>query len=136
MLNKKILSATFIALAITGSVAFAAVQQGKVIYKQADGTYVVNTTTLTPNVKGFKGATPVEVYIKNNKVVKVVPLPNHESPRYFNMVKETLLPKFEGMKVAKAAKAEQVDGATGATFSSRAIKANVATAVAYYKKNK
>ena len=136
MLNKKFLSATFIALAITGSVAFAAVQQVMVMYKQADGTYVVNTTTLTPNVKGFKGATPVEVYIKNNKVVKVVPLPNHESHRYFNMVKETLLPKFEGMKVAKAAKAEQVDGATGATFSSRAIKANVAAAVAYYKKNK
>ena len=106
------------------------------MYKQADGTYVVNTTTLTPNVKGFKGATPVEVYIKNNKVVKVVPLPNHESPRYFNTVKENLLPKFEGMKVTKAAKAEQVDGATGATFSSRAIKANVAAAVAYYKKNK
>ena len=136
MLNKKFLSATFIALAITGSVAFAAVQQRKVMYKQADGTYVVNTTTLTPNVKGFKGATPVEVYIKNNKVVKVVPLANHESPRYFNTVKQNLLPKFEGMKVAKAAKAEQVDGATGATFSSRAIKANVAAAVAYYKKNK
>ena len=136
MLNKKFLSATFIALAITGSVAFAAVQQEKVMYKQADGTYVVNTTTLTPNVKGFKGATPVEVYIKNNKVVKVVPLPNQESPRYFNTVKENLLPKFEGMKVTKAAKAEQVDGATGATFSSRAIKANVAAAVAYYKKNK
>ena len=80
MLNKKFLSATFIALAITGSVAFAAVQQGKVMYKQADGRYGVNTTTLTPNVKGFKGATPVEVYIKNNKVVKVVPLANHESP--------------------------------------------------------
>ena len=106
------------------------------MYKQADGTYVVNTTTLTPNVKGFKGATPVEVYIKNNKVVKVVPLANHESSRYFNTVKQNLLPKFEGMKVAKAAKAEQVDGATGATFSSRAIKANVAAAVAYYKKNK
>ena len=87
-------------------------------------------------MKGFKGATPVEVYIKNNKVVKVVPLANHESPRYFNTVKQNLLPKFEGMKVAKAAKAEQVDGATGATFSSRAIKANVAAAVAYYKKNK
>ena len=68
MLNKKFLSATFIALAITGSVAFAAVQQGKVMYKQADGTYVVNTTTLTPTVKGFKGATPVEVYIKNNRL--------------------------------------------------------------------
>ena len=135
MLKKQLVSVAAVAVLTTG-IAFAAVQQDKVMYKQADGTYVVNTTSLCQNVKGFKGATPVEVYIKNNKVVKVVPLPNHESPRYFNMVKETLLPKFEGMKVAKAAKAEQVDGATGATFSSRAIKANVAAAVAYYKKNK
>lgn len=40
------------------------------------------------------------------------------------------------MKVAKAAKAQTVDGATGATYSSRAVKENVAAAVAYYKKNK
>ena len=135
MLKKQFVSVAAVAVLTTG-VAFAAVQQDKVMYKQADGTYVVNTTSLCSNVKGFKGATPVEVYIKNNKVVKVVPLANHESPRYFNTVKQNLLPKFEGMKVAKAAKAEQVDGATGATFSSRAIKANVAAAVAYYKKNK
>ena len=136
MLNKKILSATFIALAITGSVAFAAVQQGKVMYKQADGTYVVNTTTLTPNVKGFKGATPVEVYIKNNKVIKVEALPNREGPKFYEKVKQGLFPKFNGMKLSKAAKAESLDGVTGATYTSRAVKENIAAAVAYYKKNK
>lgn len=134
-MKKQIFAVSMAVLLATG-VAFAAIQQGQVMYKQADGTYVVNTTSLTPNVKGFKGATPLEVYIKNNKVVKVEALPNRESPKFFDRVKQILLPKFNGMKVAKAAKAQTVDGATGATYSSRAVKENVAAAVAYYKKNK
>jgi len=135
IMKKQIFAVSMTVLLATG-VAFAAIQQGQVMYKQADGTYVVNTTSLTPNVKGFKGATPLEVYIKNNKVVKVEALPNRESPKFFDRVKQVLLPKFNGMKVAKAAKAQTVDGATGATYSSRAVKENVAAAVAYYKKNK
>ncbi len=135
IMKKQIFAVSMTVLLATG-VAFAAIQQEQVMYKQADGTYVVNTTSLTPNVKGFKGATPLEVYIKNNKVVKVEALPNRESPKFFDRVKQVLLPKFNGMKVAKAAKAQTVDGATGATYSSRAVKENVAAAVAYYKKNK
>lgn len=135
IMKKQIFAVSMTVLLATG-VAFAAIQQGQVMYKQADGTYVVNTTSLTPNVKGFKGATPLEVYIKNNKVVKVEALPNRESPKFFDRVKQVLLPKFNGMKVAKAAKAQTVDGATGATYSSRAVKENVAAAVDYYKKNK
>ena len=135
IMKKQIFAVSMTVLLATG-VAFAAIQQGQVMYKQADGTYVVNTTSLTPNVKGFKGATPLEVYIKNNKVVKVEALPNRESPKFFDRVKQVLLPKFNGMKVAKAAEAQTVDGATGATYSSRAVKENVAAAVAYYKKNK
>ena len=79
MLRKQLVSVTAVAVLTTG-VAFAAVQQDRVMYRQADGTYVVNTTTLCQNVKGFKGATPLEVFIKNNKVVKVEALPNHEGP--------------------------------------------------------
>ena len=32
-----------------------------VMKKEKDGTYVVNTTTLAQDVKGYMGATPVEV---------------------------------------------------------------------------
>lgn len=60
MLRKQLVSVTAVAVLTTG-VAFAAVQQDRVMYRQADGTYVVNTTTLCQNVKGFKGATPLEV---------------------------------------------------------------------------
>lgn len=132
MLKKQFVSVAAVAVLTTG-VAFAAVQQDKVMYKQADGTYVVNTTSLCSNVKGFKGATPVEVYIKNNKVIKVEALPNRETPKFYEKVKQGLFPKFNGMKLSKA---ESIDGVTGATFSSRAVKENIAAAVAYYKKNK
>ena len=93
MLKKQFVSVATIAVLTTG-VAFAAVQQDKVMYKQADGTYVVNTTSLCSNVKGFKGATPVEVYIKNNKVIKVEALPNREGPKFYDKVKQGLFPKF------------------------------------------
>ena len=38
-----------------------------VMKKEADGTYVVNTTTLC-KTRGYKGTTPLEVHIKNGKV--------------------------------------------------------------------
>lgn len=133
---KKHFGAFAIAATIATSLAYAATNQTKVMYKTADGAYIVNTTTLTPKVKGFQGATPLEVTIKKNRVVKVTPLPNRETPKFFAKVKALVLPKYAGMKVAKAADTNAVDGATGATFSSKAVKANVAAAVAYYKAHK
>lgn len=54
MLSRQFISAAFIAVTATGGIAYAAGQQGKVMYRQADGTYVVNTATLTANVKGSR----------------------------------------------------------------------------------
>ncbi len=107
----------------------------EVMDKQADGTYIVNTTTLAKDVKGFKGATPLCIYIKNNKVVKVEALANQETPNFFGKVKQGLLDKWKGMKAAKASTAN-VDGVTGATFSSKAVKENVKRGVKYYMAHK
>ena len=106
-----------------------------VMTKQSDGTYVVNTTTLAKDVKGFKGNTPLKIYIKRNKIVKIEPLTNRETPKYFAKVKQGLLGKWQGMKASKASTA-QVDGVTGATFSSKAVKENVKRGAKYYVKNK
>ena len=46
-----------------------------------------------------------------------------------------MLNKWDGMKVSEAKTAE-VDGRTGATFSSDAVKKNVKLALEYYEKNK
>ena len=130
IMRKSILSVAV----IVATILMAAGQQPQVMTKQADGTYVVNTTTICKTT-GYKGRTPLEVSIKNNQVVKVVALKNQETPKYFGMVKKELLPKYEGMKVGKVAKSK-VDAVTGATYSSQAVSANVKAAVEYYKKHR
>lgn len=117
-----------LALVMSTGLAVAVGQSDKVMQRQSDGTYVVNTVTLCPTVRGFKGATPLFVYIKGGKVVKVEAQRNQESPKFFQKVRQGLLPKFAGMKLSTAANASEVDGVTGATMSSRAVKKNVAAA--------
>lgn len=106
-----------------------------VMKKEKDGTYVVNTTTLAQDVKGYMGATPVEVYIKKNKVVKVVMLKSQETPKYNARVKKNMLPLYEGVKITKKSTVD-VDGVTGATFTSNAVKENVKRALQYYWRHK
>lgn len=121
-------------LAIIAIVFICATTGDKVMTKEK-GVYIVNTTTLTEDVIGYNGTTPLKVYIKDDKIQKVEALPNEETPRFFEMVKSGLLNKWNGMTVAKAATAE-VDGVTGATYSSNAVKANVKAGVKYYQKHK
>ena len=106
-----------------------------VMTKQADGTYVVNTTTLC-QARGYKSTTPVEVYIKSGKVLKVVPL---KTPGYFKKATRGLLSLFEGLKISKAieiTETSKIDGCTGATMSTKALQQNIKVALEYYKKNK
>jgi len=115
--------------------SFTAVQADDVMRKEKDGTYVVNTTTLARDVDGYMGPTPVEVYIKKNKVVKVVMLKNQETPKYNARVKKQMVPLYEGKKISKKSTVE-VDGVTGATFTSDAVKENVKRGLEYYWKHK
>ena len=122
-------------LSVLLAVAFVTASAQDVMRKEKDGTYVVNTTTLAHDVEGYNGPTPVEVYIKNNKIVKVVPLKSQEGPKYVAKVKKDMLPKYEQMNVKKGVVPE-VDAVTGATFTSKAVQENIRRAVAYYKKHK
>lgn len=115
--------------------AFIQVYADDAMRKEKDGTYVVNTTTLAQDVDGYIGPTPVEVYIKKNKIVKVVMLKSQETPKYNARVKKEMLPGYENKKIAKG-KMVEVDGVTGATFTSDAVKENVKRAVEYYWKHK
>lgn len=100
-----------------------------------NGTYIVNTTTLGKDVIGYVGTTPLKIYIKKNKIEKIEALKNQETPKYWAKVKRQLLTKWDGLKVSNALK-QEVDGVTGATFSSDAVKENVRLGLEYYKAHK
>ena len=100
-----------------------------------NGMYVVNTTTVGKDVIGYVGATPLKIYIQKDKIVKVEALKNQETPKHNAKVKRMLLTKWDGMKVKDVAK-QNVDGVTGATITSDAMKKNVQLGVEYYLKHK
>lgn len=130
MMKKNVLAVAAAAIIASG-VALASANDNNVMRRQGN-TYIVNTTTLCGQ-RGYRCTTPLEVYIQGNKVVKVVALKNAETPQIFSKVARQLLPQMAGKSLKKAA---AVDAVSGATMSSRAVKANVAAAVAYYKKHK
>jgi Uncharacterized protein conserved in bacteria len=105
------------------------------VITKENGVYVVNTTTLAADVDGYISATPLKIYIKNNKIEKIEALKNQETPKYFAKVKKQVLDKWNGKTVKEALKM-QVDGVTGATLSSDAVKENVKRGLEYYQKHK
>lgn len=58
---------------------------------------------------------------------------------YFKVITQKFLPLFENLKVDKAQKLSEqsdIDAYTGATFSGKAVQANIQAALKYYKSAK
>lgn len=139
-MRKNVMNIAMAAVVLLSSVtlmqqAHAAVAQDGVMTKMADGTVIINTTSLAKEVKGYNSATPLKIHIKNNKVVKVEALRNSETPKYFAVVKRQVLVKWEGKSVQKARKMK-VDTTTGATLSGNAVVENVHRGLDYYTAHK
>lgn len=120
------------------AMAALTVSADNVMTKQSNGTYVVRTNTIC-KARGYRKGTPVEVHIKNGNVVKVLAQKNEETVPYFARVKQFLLPLYNNLKVSKAkklTKKTQVDGCTGATYSTKAVQKNISAALEYYEKHK
>ena len=98
-----------------------------------DGAFVVNTKPLAKDVQGYGGPVPLKIHIKDGRVAAVEAEPNAESPDFFNRAKE-LLTHWQGKSVDEAL-AEEVDAVSGATFSSKAIIANMQRGLAYAKQH-
>ena len=96
-----------------------------------DGAFVVNTKPLAKDVQGYGGPVPLKIHIKDGRVAAVEAEPNAESPDFFNRAKE-LLNHWQNKSVDEAL-AEEVDAVSGATFSSKAIIANMQRGLAYAK---
>ena len=97
-----------------------------------DGAFVVNTKPLAKDVQGYGGPVPLKIHIKDGRVAAVEAEPNAESPDFFNRAKE-LFNHWQNKSVDEAL-AEEVDAVSGATFSSRAIIANMQRGLAYAQK--
>lgn len=135
MIRKKLTILGGLALTVLAATLISATPKDDGIISREDGMTVVNTTELGKKVVGYVDATPLKIFIKKNKIVKIEALKNQETPKYFAKVKKQLLPQYEGRKVSDVLK-QQVDGVTGATFSSDAVKENVRLGLEYYQKNK
>ena len=98
-----------------------------------DGVFVVNTKPLAKDVQGYGGPVPLKIHIKDGRVAAVEAEPNAESPDFFNRAK-TLLNHWQNKSVDEAMK-EEVDAVSGATFSSKAIIANMQRGLAYAKQH-
>ena len=98
-----------------------------------DGAFVVNTKPLAKDVQGYGGPVPLKIHIKDGRVAAVEAEPNAESPDFFNRAKE-LLNHWQNKSVDEAL-VEEVDAVSGATFSSRAIIANMQRGLAYAKQH-
>ena len=124
----------YVVLLLAAVALMSAGKQDGAITKE-DGGYVVNTTTIASGVEGYNGPVPLKIYIKKNKIEKIEVLKNQETPKYLVKVKNAMLNAWDGLTV-KEAQTKKVDGVTGATFTSDAIKQNVQKGLDYYQKNK
>ena len=91
----------------------------------ADGTFLGHVRFTKPfasGSKGFRGPVPVAVFVNpKGRIVTVRPLPNREDARFWNRLLEAaFFDSWSGFPVKEAAKLE-VDGVTGATYSSRGV---------------
>ena len=136
-MKRTILSA-FVAAAAIILTASTVSQDVKTKKTLDDGTVVINTTELGKKIYGYRDVTPVEISIKDGKVVKVVALENYETPAYFDLLKQAkLFDAWNGLTPQKALE-KKVDAVSGATYSSTAVINNVTEGLNYYlgKKSK
>ncbi|MBR1838260.1 MAG: FMN-binding protein [Bacteroidaceae bacterium] len=133
--KKTLFGATIALLLVVGLTLFLSLKPNDGVMTRKGDVYIVNTTKLTPELRGYGGAVPLEVKITNDKITDLRALPNHETPEFFNSAKSKLFAYYKG-KTVKAALASRPDAVSGATYSSRAIMGNVEEALKYYQAHK
>lgn len=95
-----------------------------------DGEVIIHTAELPGLIDGYAGAVPLDIIIKDGRISEVKPLPNSETPSFFNRA-SAILSSWNG-KTPEEALEMKVDAVSGATFSSDAIINNVNVGLANY----
>lgn len=143
---------TYATAQTSGNVAAPSAQQlsrlglkGATLQKAHDGIWsvrmgkkksghIINSTPYAQSIRGYRGATPVLVYVDaGGTVKKLMALQNRETPEYFQDA-EPLLRRWVG-KQARKAETMNVDVVTGATYSSKGLIGNVRAALKAYREH-
>lgn len=88
------------------------------------GEIVVDTSTLSRDIIGYGGPTPLTVTFVDGQIASVEAQRNAETPGFMRRVEQGLFPRFIGMTAAEAADCD-VDAISGATFTSVAVIRNI-----------
>ncbi|MFR9651744.1 MAG: 4Fe-4S binding protein [Rikenellaceae bacterium] len=97
----------------------------------SDGVTIYKSATIARDITGYGGTTPLQIYTRNGVVEKIVAEPNMETPSFMEqVVNESFLSRWDGMTLADAATAE-IDGVSGATFTSESIISTVQRTAQY-----
>lgn len=122
-----------LANAETATAASTPTGTGDILRPAADGVHILSTSRLTRDIQGYGGPVPLEIFLKNNRILKVVPLDNAETPSYFAKVRNSpLLHQWDNLTPDEALDKE-VDAISGATESANAIILSVRKAMEYAK---
>ena len=98
-----------------------------------EGVQIISTRQITKDINGYGGNVPLEIYMQDNRITKVVALENSETPSYFAKVRSSdLLQQWNNLSPEEAINKE-VDGISGATESSVAIIQSIHRAMEYAK---
>lgn len=96
-----------------------------------NGDLIINTTEIGKKYIGYAGTTPIEMEIKDNKIKSIKVLPNRETPEYLGAVLNSdMLDSILG-KTPQEILNSNIDGVTGATFTSTAIIDNIRSGASY-----
>lgn len=96
---------------------------------------IVSTQQLAEDIMGYGGNVPLEIYMKDNRISKVVALENAETPSYFAKVRNSnLLQQWNNLSPQEAI-SKKVDAISGATESSVAIIQSVQKVMEHLEKH-
>lgn len=99
----------------------------------ADGIQILTTGQIAKDIFGYGGNIPLDIYLKEGRIIKIVVLENSETPGFLaDVVDNGLLMQWDNLSPDEALE-KKVDAVSGATFSSDAIILSVQRAMQYLK---
>lgn len=99
----------------------------------ADGTVVISTRNMTKDLIGYGGPIPLEIHLRDGRIVEIKTMRNAETPSFLRRVQKSgVYKKWIGMSADEALTA-QVDALSGATMTSNVIIKSVQRAMLYAK---